>query len=62
VTIPNSSFTDNPVENVTLEPKRKVTLNLGLTYDTSPEKIEEAIVIAREIAKEISGVEDAIKV
>jgi MscS family membrane protein len=62
VTIPNSSFTDNPVENVSLEPKRKVTLNLGLTYDMTPDKIEEAIGIVREIAKEVKGVEDAIKV
>jgi len=34
VTIPNSKFINNSVENVALEPTRKITLKLGLTYDT----------------------------
>ena len=38
VTIPNSTFSDNPVENISSEPSRKVVLNLGLTYDTTPQK------------------------
>ncbi len=54
VTIPNSKFTESPIENVTLEPSRKITLNLGVTYDTKPEKIEEAIKILKEIAEENS--------
>jgi MscS family membrane protein len=43
VTIPNATFSDQPVENVSVEPTRKVTLDLGLTYDTSPEKMQTAI-------------------
>lgn len=31
VTIPNHQFTDQVVENVTAEPSRKVTVNLGMT-------------------------------
>ena len=49
VTIPNSQFTGNMVENVTVEPTRKVILNLGLTYDTSADQIEKGIEILKEI-------------
>lgn len=51
VTIPNHKFTGGYVENVSLEPSRKVVLNLGLTYDTNEERINKAI----EILKDISG-------
>lgn len=43
ITMPNATFSESSIENVTAEPSRKVLLNLGLTYDTSPEKMEEAI-------------------
>ncbi len=49
VTIPNSTFTDAPVENVSQEPSRKIVLNLGLTYDTTAEQMEQAMVILKEI-------------
>ena len=50
VTIPNAKFADTPVENVSWEPSRKVTVDLGLTYDTTPEKMEQAMAILNEIA------------
>lgn len=50
VTIPNSTFAENPVENITREPTRKITLKLGLTYDTTPEKLEKAQEILKNIA------------
>ncbi len=43
VTIPNAQFSDAPVENISAEPSRKITLNLGMTYDTKPEKMQEAM-------------------
>lgn len=52
ITIPNSKIADNIVENVTSENARKITLNLGLTYDTPVKKIEEAVKIVKEIIKE----------
>ena len=54
VIIPNFKFTDSFVENVTIEPARKVSLTLGLTYDTTPERVEEAIGIIRTIIAERS--------
>lgn len=58
VTIPNSTFSDSPVENVTWEPSRKVVLNLGLTYDTTPAKMEKAIKLLESTAKKNKKVQD----
>ena len=54
VIIPNFKFTDSFLENVTIEPSRKVSLTLGLTYDTTPEQVEEAIGILNAIIAERS--------
>lgn len=51
VTIPNSTFSLNAIENVSREPSRKVLMTIGLTYDTSPEKMEKAIELLHEISK-----------
>jgi MscS family membrane protein len=58
VTIPNSTFADSPVENVSAEPSRKVVLELGLTYDTPPEKMEEAMATLRSIAEANEDLEE----
>lgn len=58
VTIPNAVFSDSSVENVSEEPSRKVSLNLGLTYDTSPEAMETAMSMLREIAAENEHLEE----
>ena len=50
VTIPNAKFAESPVENVSLEPSRKVTLDLGLVYETSAAQMRQAMDILREIA------------
>jgi MscS family membrane protein len=60
VTIPNSTFSDSPVENVSLEPSRKVIVDLGLTYDTSPEGMRRAMEILQEITADSEGVEDNV--
>ena len=45
------------IENISSEPTRKVILNLGLTYDTSPDKIEQAIEILKEISNNNSSLD-----
>lgn len=52
VTIPNGKLTDACVENVTMEPSRKVTMRLGITYGTTPEKMKEAINILKTLPKD----------
>ncbi len=51
VTIPNCTFTDNSVINVTSQPALKVKINLGLTYDTNEEQMQKAIDILQDIVK-----------
>jgi MscS family membrane protein len=58
VTIPNSQFTGDMVENVSVEPTRKVVLNLGLIYDTKAEEMEKGIELLKAIAKENEGIND----
>ena len=49
VTIPNSTFTDNSVVNVTSQPALKIVLKLGLTYDTDQVGMQKAVDILRQI-------------
>jgi MscS family membrane protein len=58
VTIPNSKFTDGMVENVTSEPHRKVVLKLGLTYDTTADKIQAGMKALQDIVDENENLEE----
>lgn len=49
VTIPNSKFSDDAVENIQMEPTRKIVLNLALVFSTTPEKMKKAIEILEKI-------------
>ena len=49
VTIPNSTFTDNSVVNVTSQPSLKIVLNLGLTYDTDEKGMQKGVDILNQI-------------
>lgn len=60
VTIPNATFSDTAVENVSAEPSRKVILKLGLTYDTSPEGMEEGLEILRGIVAGNDNLEEKV--
>jgi MscS family membrane protein len=48
------------VENVSAEPSRKVVLNLGLTYDTTPEGMERAMELLGEIAAGNESLEEKV--
>ena len=56
VTIPNSTFTDNSVVNVTSQPALKITLNLGLTYDTSEVEMQKGVDILKQIVADHSEI------
>lgn len=62
VTMPNGQFSDNAVENVTREPSRKVVINLGLTYETSPDNMEKAIQMLKDTAAKNDGVDKDVSV
>ena len=54
ITIPNYKMVDAPIENVTEEPMRRVMLRIGLTYQTTPEKMQEAIAILKSMPERVS--------
>jgi MscS family membrane protein len=62
VTVPNAKFADSPVENVSAEPSRKVVLKLGLTYDTTPDQMRDALATLRSIAEAQENLEEDVKI
>ncbi len=62
LSIPNSKVVDSTVINVTSEPSRRVKANIGLTYDTTPEKMNLAISILNNLPKSIPQITDCVNV
>lgn len=49
VIIPNADIANYSIVNVSSEPERKITVDLGLTYDTSHENIQKAMDLLHKI-------------
>jgi MscS family membrane protein len=58
ITIPNSKIVDASIENVSDEPKHRVVVTLGLSYNTPVEKMKEAIAILKSIPQTVKEVEN----
>ena len=58
VTLPNGSIANDSIINVSMETARKITLDLGLTYDTSYENMQKAMDILQEISKKNQSVDE----
>ena len=58
VTMPNSSLVNDAVTNVTSEPNRKITMDLGLVYDTTYRQMKKAEEILQDIAKNNADVDN----
>ena len=57
VILPNSQLIDAVVTNISSEPGRRIVIDLGLTYDTSPEKMRQAMAILSSMDDRVRGVE-----
>jgi len=57
ITLPNSTIASAEVKNITSEPTRRIETLIGLTYDTTPEEMEEALDLVRETANAVNGVD-----
>jgi len=57
VTIPNFKLVEASVENISEEPLRRILLKLGLTYNTNPEKMNEAMAILKDMPNRVENVE-----
>ena len=55
VTIPNEKVVNSGLENIGQRPNIRWLTNIGITYDTPPEKIEKAVAILREIVADHEG-------
>jgi len=55
VTIPNEKVVNSGLENIGKRPNIRWLNNIGITYDTPPEKIERAVAIIREIISDHEG-------
>lgn len=62
VTIPNGSIANDSIINVTMEQARKITVDLGLTYDTTPDKMQLAMDLLKKICEENKDVEESLTV
>jgi MscS family membrane protein len=52
-TVPNYKLTDALIVNISSEPGRRIVTELGLTYDTTSEKMQEAIDILKRIPEKV---------
>lgn len=57
VTIPNFKLVEASVENISEEPMRRVLMKLGLTYTTTPAKMNEAMEILRALPEKVRNMD-----
>lgn len=62
VVIPNYKTADSNLTNITREPSRRIELNVGLTYSTTPEQMRQAMDILRNLPSSVNGIEEKVKV
>jgi MscS family membrane protein len=58
VSVPNEKLVNSNVENISQRPHIRWLTNIGITYDTPPEKAEKAVQIIREILHNHEGMKD----
>jgi MscS family membrane protein len=56
VSIPNGTLANMTIQNIGKRPNIKRAMNLGVTYDTPPEKIERALAIVKELLQDHEGI------
>ena len=57
VTIPNGELANKAIRNISKRPHIKRAFQIGVTYDTSPEKMEQAIGILHDILNDHEGMD-----
>ncbi len=57
VTIPNSAVVNAQIDNLQVRPTRRTTFTIGVTYDTSSEKLKRAVEILRDVMEQHAGTE-----
>lgn len=60
VTVPNKTMGNATITNVTARPNIKTVMNIGITYDTPPERVRRALQIIEEVFRAHSKTSDLI--
>jgi MscS family membrane protein len=55
VVIPNGELANMPIENIARRPHIRRLMHISIPYDTSPEKVEEALQIVKELLHDHEG-------
>ncbi|MDF9828997.1 mechanosensitive ion channel family protein [Parabacteroides sp. PF5-6] len=55
ITFPNYKIMDASIVNISAEPMRRVVTKLGLTYDTTPEQMQQALELLRAIPAKVEN-------
>jgi len=58
VTIPNKELMDSNINNFSKRPKRRTASTIGVTYDTTPEKMKELLVRLRDMLSDDEDVDN----
>ena len=59
VVIPNADIANNSIVNVSSEPTRKITVDLGLTYDTNTTQMQKAMEVLQQITVDHKGIDES---
>ena len=57
VTLPNSTIVNAHVDNLQVRPTRRTNFTIGVTYDTSSEKLKKSVAILRDVMDQHAGTE-----
>ncbi len=57
VTLPNSMVVNAHIDNLQVRPTRRTNFTIGVTYDTSSEKLKKSVAILREVMDQHAGTE-----
>jgi len=52
ITVPNSSLMNLSIDNFSLMPKRRIKMTVGVTYDTSPQQMRQALDAIKRLLRE----------
>lgn len=58
ITVPNSLLINDPISNFNKRELRRVTMDIGVTYDTSIEKLQKCVCSIRDMLKNHKGVDN----
>jgi MscS family membrane protein len=57
VTLPNSTIVNAHIDNLQVRPTRRTHFTIGVTYDTSSEKLKKSVAILRDVMDQHAGTE-----